>query len=245
MNLEDALNSETVNSPWPGPNNQPSGGPVWPGQPNQPTWPGQPTNPSTLPGQPSNPVWPGQPSNQPGWPGQPSNQPGWPGQPSNQPGWPGQPSPQPGWPGHPSPQPIVPYDQSLPSGVYDKMLITIHAQVKPNAKMFTINLSKGNDIALHFNPRFNEGGKQVIVRNSKIGNQWGKEERDLPSFPFSQGQHFELKILCTSNAFKVAVNKSHLLEYRHRIHDLSNIKAISIYNDVILTSVNFETLTLS
>ncbi|XP_031436228.1 galectin-3b [Clupea harengus] len=254
MDLSDALGGS-----WPGQNNPQQSGqpnqPTWPGQPNQPTWPGQPSNP-TWPGQPNQPTWPGQP-NQPTWPGQPS-QPTWPGQPS-QPTWPGQPSQpgqpgqpnQPSWPGpHPPTAPQVspqrpltlPYDQSMPRGVYDKLLITILGHVKPNAKKFTVNLSKGKDIAFHFNPRFDEYGTKVVVRNSLVGSQWGTEERNCPGFPFVAGQPFELKILCTNNEYKVAVNKSHLLEYRHRIRDLHMITGLGIYDDITLTAVNIETL---
>uniref|UniRef100_A0A9J8B1U1 Galectin n=1 Tax=Cyprinus carpio carpio TaxID=630221 RepID=A0A9J8B1U1_CYPCA len=218
-------------------NNQQAGGPVWPGQPANPTWPGQPANP-TWPGQPANPTWPGQP-NQPAWPGQP----GQPGQPTA-PGWPG-PAPPTGPYGAPGQAPralTVPFDLPLQSGIYNKMLITIVGEVKPNAKHFTVNLNRGNDIAFHLNPRFNEDGRQVIVRNSLIGNQWGKEERELPFFPFVQGKPFELKILCTDTEFKVAANKSHLLEFKHRIRDLNQIRALSIFSDVTLSSVNVETL---
>lgn len=59
---------------------------------------------------------------------------------------------------------------------------------------FTIDLNRGNDIAFHLNPRFNEAGRQVIVRNSCIGTQWGKEERELASFPFVQGKPFEVSM---------------------------------------------------
>ncbi|XP_051579491.1 galectin-3-like [Myxocyprinus asiaticus] len=205
------------------------------------------------PGQPANPTWPGQPAN-PTWPGQPT-QPAWPGQPYQppQPTWPGQPA-APGWPG-PAPQtgpygaseqvqkPLtVPFDLHLQNGVYNKMLITINGEVKQNAKYFTIDLSKGKDIALHLNLRFNEDGKKVILRNSLIGNQWGRKEIESPSFPFVAGKPFELKILCTTTEFKVAVDKSHLLEYKHRIRELDQIKGLGIYNDVILKSVNVETL---
>lgn len=51
-----------------------------------------------------------------------------------------------------------------------------------------------------------------------------------------------MKILCTSNEFKVAVNDVHLLAYQHRIRDLRSIKYISIYNDLSLSGVKFETL---
>lgn len=63
----------------------------------------------------------------------------------------------------------------------------------PSVARFTINFLRGNDIALHINPRFNEGRKAVLVRNHKLGEQWGKEERDLLApFPFVPGHHFEV-----------------------------------------------------
>ncbi|KAL4656478.1 chimera galectin Gal3-like [Arapaima gigas] len=198
----------------------------WPGQPNQPTWPGQPNQP-TWPGQPNQPTWPGQP-NQPTWPGQP-NQPTWPGQPTG-------PAPYSG------PPLTVPYDLTLPNGCYDKMLISIKGQFQANAKMMTINFCRNNDIAMHFNPRFNDHGKPTIVRNSMVGDRWGKEERELSHFPFTQGSPFQVKILCTRTEFKIAVNDQHLLEFKHRIHELNQVSHLGIYNDITLTSVNVETL---
>nr|XP_046223218.1 galectin-5-like [Oncorhynchus gorbuscha] len=257
-------NQQSSGGVWPG--GQPNQ-PTWPGQPGgQPAWPGQ-----QQPGQPGGqPAWPGQqqpgqPGGQPAWPGQQPNpsQPSWPGQPGggqpSQPTWPGQPGQisQPTAPGWPSPSPgpgpaqptapqhsalKVPYDLNLPNGCYDKMLITIRGTVNQNAKMFTINLTKGNDIAMHFNPRFNDQGKKTIVRNSQIGNTWGKEEREHNHFPFTQGQPFEMKIMCTNSEFKVAVNSSHILEFKHRIRDIQSIKHLVIYNDVTLTSVEIDKL---
>uniref|UniRef100_A0A4W5RC11 Galectin n=1 Tax=Hucho hucho TaxID=62062 RepID=A0A4W5RC11_9TELE len=257
-------NQQSSGGVWPG--GQPNQ-PTWPGQPGQPggqpAWPGQ-----QQPGQPA-PMWPGQQPNpsQPSWPGQPGggqpSQPTWPGQPGlgqpSQPTWPGQPGQisQPTAPGWPSPSPgpgpaqptapqhsslKVPYDLNLPNGCYDKMLITIRGTINQNAKMFTINLTKGNDIAMHVNPRFNDKGKKTIVRNSQIGNTWGKEEREHNHFPFTQGQPFEMKIMCTNSEFKVAVNSSHILEFKHRIRDIHTIKHLGIYNDVTLTSVEIDKL---
>ncbi|KAF4084140.1 hypothetical protein AMELA_G00125340 [Ameiurus melas] len=127
-------------------------------------------------------------------------------------------------------------------GVYDKLLITIQGEPKPDAKKFSINLAKNRDLALHFNPRFDENGIKVIVRNSLINTVWGNEERTAPSFPFIPGKPFEVKILCTPTDYKVAVNKAHLLEYRHRIHELNQINHLTVLDDVKLTSVNIETL---
>ncbi|XP_018619659.1 galectin-3b [Scleropages formosus] len=220
MDLSDALSDESGTGQQL--NMQQSGGSAWPGQPNQPAWPGQPNQPA----------WPGQPT-QPAWPGQP-NQPAWPGQPAG----PGQNNPAP----YSGPPLTVPYDLTLPKGCYDKMLITIDGQFKPNAKMMTVNLCRGNDIAMHFNPRFNDNGKPSVVRNSLVRDRWGKEERDMKNFPFVQGDNFLLKILCTSTDFKVAVNEKHFLEFCHRIQDLNTITQLGIYNDVTLRSVTVETL---
>lgn len=122
------------------------------------------------------------------------------------------------------------------------MLITINGVVKHNPNKITVDLSTPRDLAFHFNPRFNEGGQKVIVRNSRISNSWGREERELKHFPFVPGQPFELKIMVTSREFKVAVNNSHLLEFRHRLTNLRDITSLSIYNDVTLSKVNVETL---
>ncbi|XP_048830486.1 galectin-3-like isoform X2 [Brienomyrus brachyistius] len=255
MDLSDALGDEASSGQQ---LNTQAGGPAWPGQPGQPAWPGQPGQPAWpgQPGQPNQPAWPGQPG-QSAWPGQPG-QPTWPGQPGqpNQPAWPGQPGQpnQPAWPGQPgqpipsAPQPFssgpltVPYDTTLPRGCYDKMLISISGQIHPNANMFAINLGRGNDIALHINPRFNEEGRQVIVRNHLQGGNWGKEERECGSFPFVRGKPFVMKILCTNNEFRVAVNNSHLLEFKHKIRELSSVNHLNIIKDVTLTSVTVETL---
>lgn len=137
----------------------------------------------------------------------------------------------------------MPYNLNLARGVYDKMMMTILGQVKPNAKMFTVNFLRGNDIAFHINPRFSEGGKQVLVRNHKVGERWGSEERDLKGpFPFALGSPFEMKILCTHEAFRVAVNNIPMFEFRHRVRELNQIDRINILHDVVLTYVNVETL---
>lgn len=137
----------------------------------------------------------------------------------------------------------MPYNLDLPNGVYDKLLITINGQVKLDAKMFTVDFLCGDDIAFHFNPRFNENGRRAIVRNHRVMGLWGVEERGLQTaFPFLPGTPFEMKILCSYSDYKVAVNNTPILEFKHRIHELSKITKLNIYNDVILTSVRAETL---
>ncbi|XP_026097155.1 galectin-3-like [Carassius auratus] len=250
---------------WPNPPNTPTLQPNPPTQPTQPIQPFQPTQPfpptqPTQPIQPNPPVQPNPPIQpnppvQPSWPAQPPTPtgylpspapPAWHGNPG-QPGWPGQ-GPAGGapqqWPPAPAIAPVtVPFNMNFPRGIYDKLMLTIRGQIKPDAKMFTINFLRGNDIALHINPRFSEGGKPVLVRNHKLGERWGKEERDLLSpFPFMPGHHFEMKILCTFTEFKVAVNNTPAFDFQHRIREVNQINRINILHDVTLTSVNVETL---
>uniref|UniRef100_A0A8C9R910 Galectin n=1 Tax=Scleropages formosus TaxID=113540 RepID=A0A8C9R910_SCLFO len=232
-----------------------SGGPSWPEEPGQPFFPGQqiipPSSCGQQPGQPDQQCFSGQAAGQAGQiPSirqlNPLKQLGWllnPGQ-SVWPGQPGGPAIHPGtsvWPGQGSSASAVPYNMNLPRGFYDRMLITMNGAVKPNANKFAVDLLRGHDIALHLNPRFNEAAGQVIVRNHKVANQWGKEERDLQSpFPFMKGQPFE--ILCTYHEFKVAVNNTQVLEFKHRIKELNQINRINIFGDITLASLSVDNL---
>jgi len=135
---------------------------------------------------------------------------------------------------------------------------------------FTVNLcnSKTENIALHLSPRMKSG---VFIRNSYLSESWGQEERELPCFPFSPGEYFEvgttcshqgvilsvvwsglvrrswvflfffspsqILLLCQPHQFKLAVNGSHLFEFRHRVQDLSSIDQVEIMGDLELTDV--------
>ncbi|XP_058470811.1 galectin-3b isoform X2 [Solea solea] len=214
---------------------------MWP-QNNNPTWPANPTWPGS--GSGDGGVWPGGNQGQPSWPTQPS-QPGGPGPgPGPAPAPTPAPAPAPNWPSQPAGHQqslAVPYTHSL-NGVHNKLMIIINGVIKAKPNMFTLDMYAGEDLAFHFNPRFNEQGQKVIIRNSCIRGKWGGEERELANFPFSPGQSFEMKILCTNGEFKVAVNGSHLLEFKHRLKNLNSIRRFGIFNDVTLTSVRTETL---
>ncbi|KAM8833414.1 galectin-3b [Synchiropus picturatus] len=243
---------------WPGP---PSSGPgcppggqgMWPGPPGgQGMWPGPPSSgPGCPPG--GQGMWPGPPSSGPGCP--PGGQGMWPGPPSSGPGcppggqgmWPSGPgggmrpsAPSSGPGGHPvAPQQnlSVPYNEKIPGGLQNNMRISIKGRIKAGADRIAVDLASGSDIAFHFNPRFSEGGRQVIVRNSRIGNKWGKEERDLCRFPFGQGRDFEMEILCSDCMYSVSVDRRPLLEYQHRIKDLRSVDRLAITRDLTLSQV--------
>ncbi|KAK0156123.1 Galectin-8 [Merluccius polli] len=130
----------------------------------------------------------------------------------------------------------LPYKGSILKGLKPGQHITIKGQVSMYPHSFTVNLrSSGTDnIALHLNPRIKSG---MFIRNSYLAASWGQEERELPFFPFSPGEYFEILMLCQSHQFKLAVNGCHLLEFRHRVQDLSSIDQLEIMGDLELSDV--------
>lgn len=81
----------------------------------------------------------------------------------------------------------------------------------------------GNDIAFHFNPRFEEGG--YVVCNTKQNGQWGPEERKM-QMPFQKGMPFELCFLVQRSDFKVSG------EYPPQTQSLGGPHLNSHYTDV-------------
>ncbi|XP_042670952.1 galectin-3 isoform X1 [Centrocercus urophasianus] len=212
-----------------------------PGAPPTQGW-NRPPGPGAFPAYPGFPGGPG-PHHGPPRPfpgGPPGPYPG--GSPGPYPGGPAAAGPYPGGPaapfsGAPAAPLKVPYDLPLPAGLMPRMLITITGTVNPNPTRFSLDFKRGQDIAFHFNPRFKEDHKRVIVCNSMFHNSWGKEERTAPRFPFEPGAPFKLQVLCEGDHFKVAVNDAHLLQYSFREKKLNEITKLCIAGDITLTSV--------
>ncbi|CAN9507997.1 unnamed protein product [Ophioblennius macclurei] len=130
----------------------------------------------------------------------------------------------------------VPFRGRLQPGLAVGRSVAFRARIDTNGQSFCVNLrpADGSDIALHLNPRLT---KKVLVRNSFLSGCWGAEETDLGGFPFGGGQYFEMIVRCDTHAFRVAVNGLHLLDYRHRVQDLSRICRIEVLGDVTLLQV--------
>ncbi|XP_065695394.1 galectin-3 isoform X1 [Patagioenas fasciata] len=244
FSLSDAL--PTSNNPSAPP---PQGWPSWGNQPPAPGgFPGYPGPPGTYPTPPQGPH-PRGPGPHPGGPGPHPGGPGpYPGAPGAFPGGPAGPGPYPA-PGQPfsapgfgppqgGPAPMkVPFELPLQAGLVPRLLITITGTINPNPNRFSVDFKRGNDIAFHFNPRFKEEKREVIVCNSMFRNTWGKEERTAPRFPFEAGKPFKLQVLCEADHFKVAVNDAHLLQYNFREKKLNEVTKLCIAGDITLTSV--------
>lgn len=80
--------------------------------------------------------------------------------------------------------------------------------MKLSSHRFAINLrcspSDDDDIALHFNPRFD--GIDKVVFNAFKDGSWGSEECE--SMPLTRGEPFQLVIKATSVAYKVRDHRS-------------------------------------
>uniref|UniRef100_F6UEU0 Galectin n=1 Tax=Macaca mulatta TaxID=9544 RepID=F6UEU0_MACMU len=94
----------------------------------------------------------------------------------------------------------------------------------------------GNDIAFHFNPRFEDGG--YVVCNTRQNGSWGPEERKM-HMPLQKGMPFDLCFLVQSSDFKVMVNGSLFVQYFHRV-PFHRVDTISVNGAVQLSYISFQ-----
>ncbi|XP_065129908.1 beta-galactoside-binding lectin-like [Paramisgurnus dabryanus] len=82
---------------------------------------------------------------------------------------------------------------------------------------FAINIGRSpEEIALHFNPRFDAHGDQrAIVCNSYQGGKWCEEHRP-GSFPFNQNEEFQIKISFTPEEFQVKLTDGSEVHFPNR-----------------------------
>ncbi|EGT56354.1 CBN-LEC-3 protein [Caenorhabditis brenneri] len=128
----------------------------------------------------------------------------------------------------------VPYESGIASdGLIPGKTLVVYGTPEKKAKKFNINLLKKNgDIALHFNPRFDE---KSVVRNSLVNGEWGNEEREGKN-PFERLTAFDLEIRNEEFAFQIFVNGERFASYAHRV-DPHDIAGLQIQGDIELTGI--------
>uniref|UniRef100_A0A2K5LZI5 Galectin n=1 Tax=Cercocebus atys TaxID=9531 RepID=A0A2K5LZI5_CERAT len=100
--------------------------------------------------------------------------------------------------------PAIPFSGTIQGGLQDGLQITVNGTVL--SSQFAVNFQtgfSGNDIAFHFNPRFEDGG--YVVCNTRQNGSWGPEERKM-HMPLQKGMPFDLCFLVQSSDFKVSRN---------------------------------------
>ncbi|XP_037550890.1 galectin-8 [Nematolebias whitei] len=137
--------------------------------------------------------------------------------------------------------PVTPYTGPIPGGLHPGEIVIIQGTVPPDADRFQVDLSSGcstkprSDVAFHFSPRFMD--PPCVVCNSLQQESWGKEET-LHRLPYKRGAPFETIILVHKDGFKVAVNGTHLLDFKHRI-PLDGVDTFSISGNVRVHALGY------
>uniref|UniRef100_A0A8C5HRS2 Galectin n=1 Tax=Gouania willdenowi TaxID=441366 RepID=A0A8C5HRS2_GOUWI len=132
----------------------------------------------------------------------------------------------------------VPYRRNFLGGLHDGLLVIITGTPEQSVNRFTVNFETKEDIAFHFNPRFDEG---AIIRNSCIQKKWGNEERELKDFPFIKASLFQIKIKCTRRGFEVFMKDAPLLTFKHRVTNLKSVTKLGIGRGAYVNSSKFCT----
>ncbi|EAW51042.1 lectin, galactoside-binding, soluble, 9 (galectin 9), isoform CRA_e [Homo sapiens] len=136
--------------------------------------------------------------------------------------------------------PAVPFSGTIQGGLQDGLQITVNGTVlSSSGTRFAVNFQtgfSGNDIAFHFNPRFEDGG--YVVCNTRQNGSWGPEERKT-HMPFQKGMPFDLCFLVQSSDFKVMVNGILFVQYFHRV-PFHRVDTISVNGSVQLSYISFQ-----
>ncbi|KAK0069954.1 galectin-7 [Biomphalaria pfeifferi] len=120
---------------------------------------------------------------------------------------------------------------------------TLHRTNKLHiTERFNVNLVCGSnfdsdDVAFHFDVRFNYGLSQCsVVRNSRTCGHWGTEEVCAPCFPFNVNVPFEMRLCTKSEKLKIYINNSHFIDFKYRL-PVQRVTFLHIQGDLNLTQV--------
>ncbi|XP_007485646.2 galectin-9 isoform X1 [Monodelphis domestica] len=134
----------------------------------------------------------------------------------------------------------IPFCGPIPGGLQVGHEVTVNGAVlRSGTNRFSVNFQcgfDGNNIAFHFNPRF-DGGSYVVC-NTKHSGSWGPEERKM-QMPFTKGMPFEIRFQLQNEAFSVIVNGNYFLRYEHRMA-FQKVDTIAIEGMVMVSFIRFQ-----
>ncbi|KAH1180627.1 galectin-7 [Mauremys mutica] len=123
----------------------------------------------------------------------------------------------------------TPCNIAIAGGFLLGMLVNIRGSVPKDSQRFDVNFLCGgdrkNEIAFHFNPRFEEDRDRVVF-NSKLNKEWGQAEESSTN-PFRKGKSFLLQFVITKNGYQVIVDNKPFYEYSHRI-PIEQVKILQV-----------------
>uniref|UniRef100_A0A8C4ZAH4 Galectin n=1 Tax=Gadus morhua TaxID=8049 RepID=A0A8C4ZAH4_GADMO len=111
-------------------------------------------------------------------------------------------------------------------------------RLKPNddGNRFSINVGHDSDnIALHFNPRFDEN---VIVCNSLSGGSWGEEYRE-GSLSFNRGEECKFYINFTMEYFFIKLPDGSTMSFPNRLGDIK-YKFFEVHGDARIVGIKIK-----
>jgi glutaredoxin len=130
----------------------------------------------------------------------------------------------------------VPYEAGIEGGFGPGKKLFVTGVPDKDCKRFSVNLkTKDGQIALHFNPRFDE---KAIVRNSQLAGAWGNEERE-GKLPLQKQKAFDLTIHNESYSFQVFIDGQQFCTFAHRT-DPHDVYSLAVDGDLELQGIHVK-----
>ena len=135
--------------------------------------------------------------------------------------------------------PVLPLQHHIPGGLRPGLKVTMIGKPAIGFDSFAIEFVKSatNEVAMQVNPRNRE---RAVVRNARLLNGWGHEERTSPAFPFVFGTSFVLTIRVEHNRFVIILNESFFADFHHRTAPLNMVDMVKVWGNVNVSSVNLS-----
>ncbi|XP_007574388.1 galectin-1-like [Poecilia formosa] len=114
--------------------------------------------------------------------------------------------------------------------------IKLKGEILHDAEKFRIDLGvNSEDLALHFNPRFQDDADgAVLVYNSKTAGCWGSEEREMHN-PLQRGSDVKIFLKLSGDGFEVELPDGQKLNFPNRTN-MDEINYVHVSGDFKLKS---------